>query len=244
MDIRLREVSMSFDKTPVLRNVSLEIRQGDIVCLLGPSGSGKSTLIRLMLGALAADSGEISFDDTYVPDLSLLGRVGYMPQNDAVYTDLSGEANLIFFGRLHRLPRTVLKERIKAVLAMTDLTDARNKLVSHYSGGMKKRLSLATALLHEPDVLLLDEPTVGIDPVLRKRIWDSFRELQARGKSIIVTTHVMDEVAWCDKAALLYDGRIIAYDAVGRLLQKTENGQIEELFFRAGTREEKKETTS
>ncbi|MDR1271509.1 MAG: ABC transporter ATP-binding protein [Clostridiales Family XIII bacterium] len=240
MDIRLKEVSKSFGKVPVLKNVSMEIRQGDIICLLGPSGSGKSTLIRLMLGALAADSGEIRFGDTRVPNLPLLGNVGYMPQNDAVYTDLSGEANLTFFGRLHSIPRALLKERIEAVLEMTDLTCDRNKLVRDYSGGMKKRLSLAAALLHEPEVLLLDEPTVGIDPVLRKKIWEAFRELQARGKSIVVTTHVMDEVAWCDKAALLYGGEVIEYGAVDELLKKTEQGRIEELFFRAssGEREE------
>jgi ABC-2 type transport system ATP-binding protein len=243
MDIKIKEVSKSFDKTPVLRDVSLKINQGDIVCLLGPSGSGKSTLIRLMLGALAVDSGEIAFGDTLVPDLSLLGRVGYMPQNDAVYTDLSGEANLVFFGRLHRLPRTILKERVEAVLEMTELSGDRGKLVRNYSGGMKKRLSLAVTLLHEPDALLLDEPTVGIDPVLRKRIWDSFRALQAAGKSIVVTTHVMDEVAWCDKAALLYDGRIIEYDSVENLMRKTEKGRIEELFFRVEKSGAKEVTT-
>ena len=233
MDITLANVSKSFDKKPVIIDMSFFIPSGDIVCLLGPSGSGKTTTIRLLIGAIAADSGVIQFGDTKVPNLKLLKQIGFMPQNDALYDDLTGENNLRFFGELYQLGKGRLEKRIKDVLELVDLTDDRKKYVRNYSGGMKKRLSLAAALLHEPDVLLLDEPTVGIDPVLRRNIWNQFKNIKASGKTIIVSTHVMDEVSECDKAALIYNGRLINYDSVENLLSKTQNGKVEELFFAA-----------
>lgn len=233
MDITLKNVSKSFDKKPVITDMSFNIPSGDIVCLLGPSGSGKTTTIRLLIGAIAADSGTIRFGDTNVPNLELLKRIGFMPQNDALYDDLTGENNLRFFGGLFRLGKSRLEKRIDEVLELVELSDDRKKYVRNYSGGMKKRLSLAAALLHEPDVLLLDEPTIGIDPVLRRSIWNQFKNIKSSGKTIIVSTHVMDEVTECDKAALIYNGRLIEYDSVENLLSKTESGKVEELFFTA-----------
>ena len=233
MRIEFSGVSKSFDKRPVIRELSMIIESGEIVCLLGPSGSGKTTTIRLALGALKADSGTIRFGDISVPNLALSRKIGFMPQNDALYDDLTGENNLRFFGGLYRLGKDKMERRISEVLALTDLTDDRKKYVRGYSGGMKKRLSLAAALLHEPDALLLDEPTVGIDPVLRRRIWDQLKAIKAAGRTVVVSTHVMDEVSECDKAALIYGGRLIHFDAVEALLAKTEHGRIEELFFMA-----------
>lgn len=233
MNIRLSKVCKSFDKKPVIKDMSMFIQSGDIVCLLGPSGAGKTTAIRLLIGAIAADSGTIQFDNIDVPNLKLLNHIGFMPQNDALYDDLTGENNLRFFGGLFRLEKKRLEQRISEVLALVDLSDDRKKYVRNYSGGMKKRLSLAAALLHEPDVLLLDEPTVGIDPVLRRQIWDQFKRIKVSGKTIIVSTHVMDEVTECDKAALIYNGHLIQYDTVENLLAKTKSGKVEELFFAA-----------
>jgi ABC-2 type transport system ATP-binding protein len=156
-----------------------------------------------------------------------------MPQNDALYDDLSGEENLAFFARLSKMPTQKITTQIDKVLNLTDLSNHRKKLVRNYSGGMKKRLSLAIALLADPDVLLLDEPTVGIDPMLRRIIWDQFHQMKANGKTIIISTHVMDEVTECDKAALLYDGQLIHYDVVDKLIALTPNGRIEELFLNA-----------
>lgn len=233
MNIKLENVSKGFDKKTVIKDMSFFIQSGDIVCLLGPSGSGKTTTIRLLIGAIAADSGMIQFEDTKVPNLKLLKQIGFMPQNDALYDDLTGENNLRFFGELYQLGKSQLEERITEVLKLVDLSDDRKKYVRNYSGGMKKRLSLAASLLHEPDVLLLDEPTVGIDPVLRRNIWDQFKNMKASGKTIIVSTHVMDEVTECDKAALIYNGQLISYDSVENLLSKTQSGKVEELFFAA-----------
>lgn len=242
MDIRISEISKQFDKKQVLSDITFTICSGDIICLLGPSGSGKTTLIRLLIGAIAAEHGEVHFDDVLVPNLKLMNKIGFMPQNDALYDDLSGEDNLRFFAGLQGMRKSEIDIRINQVLALVDLMAERKKSVAFYSGGMKKRLSLAAALIHEPDVLILDEPTVGIDPVLRRTIWQQFGELKRSGKTLIVSTHVMDEVDKCDKAALIYNGRLISFDTVANLLAKTESGKVEELFFIAANNENEGES--
>jgi len=233
MDIKINSVSKSFDKKPVLTDISFDIESGGTVCLLGPSGSGKTTLIRLIIGAISADRGKITVGGVRVPNRELLSRVGFMPQNDALYDDLTGEDNLRFFAGLYKVPKNKVKERINDTLGLVDLSRDGKKLIKNYSGGMKKRLSLAAAILHEPDVILLDEPTVGIDPVLRRKIWARFADMSWRGKTLVVTTHVMDEAEQCDKAALIYNGRLIRYDTVGNLRKSTKTGGLDELFFDA-----------
>jgi len=233
MDIEVTNVYKSFDKKPVINDLTFFIKSGDIICLLGPSGAGKTTTIRLLIGAIPADKGEIRFGSTIVPNLKLLQKIGFMPQNDAMYDDLSGEDNLKFFAGLYGMKKNDRTKRINEALDLVELTDDRKKFVRNYSGGMKKRLSLATALLHEPDVLLLDEPTVGIDPVLRRSIWNQFKEIKKSGRTLIVSTHVMEEVTECDKAALIYNGKLINYDTVQNLLAQTKNGKVEDLFFAA-----------
>ncbi|QHW31077.1 ABC transporter ATP-binding protein [Paenibacillus rhizovicinus] len=236
MDIQVSHVSKSFDRKQVIKDVAFTIPSGEICCFLGPSGSGKTTLIRLMIGAIGADSGTIRFGDVQMPNLGMLSKIGFMPQNDALYDDLSAESNLRFFGGLYQMNPGQLKQRMNEVLALVNLSEHRKKLVRHFSGGMKKRLSLAASILHQPEVLFLDEPTVGIDPVLRRTIWDQFHEIKKSGTTIVVSTHVMDEVTECDKAALIYNGALIEYDAVDRLLEITDNGKVEELFILASGR--------
>lgn len=233
MNIIVENVCKSFYKKQVIKNMSFTISAGDIICLLGPSGSGKTTSLRLLIGAIKADSGKIKFGDITMPNLKMLNKVGFMPQNDALYEDLSGEDNLKFFAGLYHIKKDILTKRMEEVLKLVDLTEERKKMVGNYSGGMKKRLSLAIALIHEPTILFLDEPTVGIDPVLRRVIWNQFKEIKASGKTIIVSTHVMDEVFECDKAVLIYNGELINFDTVPNLLAKTETGKVEELFFMA-----------
>ena len=233
MKITVDKLFKGFSGKPVLNDISFETSGGSILCLLGPSGAGKTTLIRLILGAIPSDGGSIVADGHTVPDLGVLKNIGYMPQNDALYDDLSGEDNLKFYGSLFKMNRTRKQERIEDVLRLLDLTQDRKKLVRYYSGGMKKRLSLATALLNEPRLLLLDEPTVGIDPVLKRAVWERFHALKKQGITMIISTHVMDEVTECDTAALLYGGKLIHYDAVQTLIASTDTGRIEELFFKA-----------
>lgn len=231
--IQVSGVSKNFGKKPALRDVSLSAYGGEILCLLGPSGAGKTTLIRLILGVIRPDGGEIRVAGRKIPDRGALKAIGFMPQSDALYLDLSGLDNLLFFGRLYHLPGRVLRARAEEMLRLVELYPDRSKLVAQYSGGMRKRLSLAIALLHDPAILLLDEPTVGIDPVLRRAVWDRFEALRQAGRTIVVSTHVMDEAARCQRAALIHEGRLIQNDTIENLTAKTKGGGLEELFFLA-----------
>lgn len=234
MQVSLTDVSKAFKKQQVLKDVNLKIENNEIFGLIGPSGAGKTTLIRLIIGAISADEGSIKIGDITIPSLDALNIIGYMPQNEALYEDLSGYDNLMFFGRMYGIKESILKLKAQEVLKLVDLESDRRKKVGLYSGGMKKRLSLAVALLAEPSLLILDEPTVGVDPILRQKIWDQFRELKEQGKTIIITTHVMDEAELCDRVALIYNGGVIACDTVEALLSRTANRSLEELFFESG----------
>lgn len=231
MMIEAIKVEKSFGKYRVLDGISLTIPENMIFCLLGASGSGKTTLLRTIMGAMPVDAGTITVDGIAVPNRKILDRIGFMPQQDAVYNELSVWDNLRFFAGIQKVTRRQFKERAEKLLDIVGLTDKKQVLVRNCSGGMKKRLSLAAALLHNPSILILDEPTVGIDPVLRRGIWEYLKILKEQGTTIVVTTHVMDEVAECDEAALLREGQIIQSGSIRKLMSLTESGKIEELFF-------------
>jgi ABC-2 type transport system ATP-binding protein len=236
--IVLQDVTRSFNHQTVINNVSLTVQQGELFGLLGPSGSGKTTLIKLMTGIDHADSGSVQMLGVPLPKLEMLHRFGYMAQSDALYMELSGRQNMAFFGKLYGLKRADLQQRIEEAASLVDLTDHLSKPVGAYSGGMKRRLSLSIALLHRPSLLVLDEPTVGIDPVLRRSIWQELRSLAEQGTTIIVTTHVMDEAEKCDRLGLIRDGRFIAVDSPANLLAQTGCSSIEEAFITLGSRME------
>ncbi len=231
--IEIRDAGVCLGGREILSKVNLTAEKGEIFCLLGPSGAGKTTLIRMITGALRPDEGEIVIDGMKMPDRSVLSKIGYMPQNEAVYKDISGYDNLLFFGGLYGLKGARLRDSADRACRIVGLENETRRIVEAYSQGMRKRLSLAVALIHDPPILLLDEPTVGIDPVLRRSIWDKFEELRSEGRTIIVSTHVMDEAERCQKAALIYEGRIIEQGTVGSLKAKTRSGSLEELFFMA-----------
>ena len=230
--IEIEKLSKSFGEQKVLDKIDFKLESGEIVGLIGPSGSGKSTLIKTMLGMEKADEGEALVLDYKMPKREILSNIGYMAQSDALYEMLTGYENLDFFGKMKGVPSDKLKKEIEYIAEIVDLTNDLKKLVSKYSGGMKRRLSLAIALIGSPELLILDEPTVGIDPSLRKNIWKELFKQRDNGVGILVTTHVMDEAELTDKVGLLLNGNIIAFDAPQQLKVKNKVKTIEEVFLK------------
>ena len=230
--IEIEKLSKSFGEQKVLDKIDFKLESGEIVGLIGPSGSGKSTLIKTMLGMEKADEGEALVLNYKMPKREILSNIGYMAQSDALYEMLTGYENLEFFGKMKGVLFDKLKKEIEYIAEVVDLTDDLKKLVSKYSGGMKRRLSLAIALIGSPELLILDEPTVGIDPSLRKNIWKELFKQRDNGVGILVTTHVMDEAELTDKVGLLLNGDIIDFDTPQQLKVKNNVNTIEEVFLK------------
>jgi ABC-2 type transport system ATP-binding protein len=224
-------VTRRFGTRTVLDGITLGVEHGEIFGLLGPSGSGKTTLIKLITGIDKADEGTVHMLGEPMPKLSMLQRFGYMAQSDALYQELTARENLLFFASLYGLSGSRRQERMEAAMSVVNLLDDLNKPVAAYSGGMKRRLSLAISLLHEPELLILDEPTVGIDPVLRQSIWKELTSLSDHGTTIILTTHVMDEANKCDRIGLIRDGKLTAVDSPEGLKSRSGTDSIEQAFI-------------
>lgn len=229
--IVLENVNKFFGEKQVLHDVSLRIPQGSIYGLLGPSGGGKTTTVKIMSGILNATSGKTWVLGQKMPDLSLMDNIGYLAQADALYTSLNGVENLEFFGKIYGLSGRDLTDRISRVLELVNLKDDLTKPVFAYSGGMRRRLSLAIALLHDPKVLILDEPTVGIDPLLRQNIWDKLYGLAESGITILVTTHVMDEAEKCSHLSMMREGVILASGSPLDIVKGTCSKSLEQAFI-------------
>lgn len=234
LQISVSDVCKSFGKQKVLNEISVNVFKGEIFGLLGPSGAGKTTLVKMIAGIDTATSGSIKVLDVGMPNLSILNKVGYMAQSDALYGELTALENLDFFATIYRLKGVIKKERIREVMTLVNLLDDIKKPVNQFSGGMKRRLSLGISLLHQPEILILDEPTVGMDPVLRQSIWGELKRLSRNGTTIIVTTHVMDEAEKCDRLAMLRYGRLIATGSTEDLKKQTGAATIEEVFLHYG----------
>ena len=233
--VAIENISKNFGKKMVLNEISLNIEEGNIYGFIGPSGSGKTTLVKMIVGMDSPDKGAVYVLNERAPQLNLLQQIGYMAQSDALYTTLTGNENLKFFGSLYTFGKSEMMKRIAYAANLVNLTDALNQKVSTYSGGMKRRLSLAIALLHNPNILILDEPTVGIDPELRLSIWKELLRLKnEEGKTIIVTTHVMDEAERCDHIAMIRDGRILADGTPAQLKEMYRAESFDEIFLKAG----------
>ncbi|MBF2345042.1 ABC transporter ATP-binding protein [Listeria seeligeri] len=232
--IKVTDLTVKIGKKDILSNMSLEIKKGEIFGLIGPSGAGKTTLVKTIIGMEKATTGQTEVLEKRMPNLSVISKIGYMAQSDALYTDLTAKENLDFFASLYSIKRNEKKERMNYAAKLVNLEPDLTKKVSNYSGGMKRRLSLAISVLADPDVLILDEPTVGIDPELRKSIWEELAELKANGKCILVTTHVMDEAGKCDRLAMIRNGKIIAVGTPQELSSKTTSGKLEDAFLEFG----------
>ncbi len=213
--------------THALRSVSVEVPEGRVTGLLGPSGSGKSTLMRAVVGVQVVKSGTVEVLGLPAGTPELRRRVGYMTQSPSVYGDLTARENLEYFARI----ADVGPERVEEVLGIVDLARLSRRQVRSLSGGEVSRVSLAAALLAGPDVLVLDEPTVGLDPLLRRDLWGSFRRLAEDGTTLLVSSHVMDEADRCDELILIRDGRIIAQAGPLELLHRTGTDNLGDAFL-------------
>ena len=211
----------------VLPDVSLQVRRGAVTGLLGPSGSGKTTLMRSIVGVQIVESGDVTVLGRPAGAPELRQRVGYVTQAPSVYGDLSVRENLTYFAKV----LDAEPARVDEVIATVGLEAQADQVVRTGSGGERSRASLATALLNNPDVLILDEPTVGLDPVLRRDLWETFHELAARGKALVVSSHVMDEARRCDELVLMRDGRIVAAAPPDELLRRTGADDLEQAFL-------------
>ena len=220
--LHITGLTKRYGKLTALDGLDLTIQQGEIFGLLGANGAGKTTLIKLLIGLLHADAGQISVLglDPIRQARELRRQIGYMPQSPVLYDDLTGRDNLFFWARAHHLPD--LHERAEATLALVNLSERAHDPVYTYSGGMKQRLSLACALVHRPRLLLLDEPTTGVDPQLRHTFWSTFREMTTAGTTIVLSTHQMDEAVYCDRLAVLREGQILACNTPDGLIGQGE----------------------
>jgi ABC-2 type transport system ATP-binding protein len=232
--VEARELRVDRGGRAVLHGLVFEVPSGRITGLLGPSGGGKSTLMRAIVGVQAGVRGRLDVLGRPAGSPELRRRVGYVAQSPAVYGDLTVRRNLAYFADVVGAPAA----RIDSVLADVDLVAAADQLVSTLSGGQRARVSLATALLGEPDLLVLDEPTVGLDPVLRRDLWALFRRLADAGRTLLVSSHVMDEASRCDRLLLLRDGRLVADDTLPELLRRTRTPDIESAFLALAERQE------
>jgi ABC-2 type transport system ATP-binding protein len=218
--IVVEELGKRYGEVQALRNLNLTVASGTVFGLLGPNGAGKSTLIKALVGAMTPTSGRVRVlgRDPLRDRQELRRQIGYMPQAPALYADLSARQNIAFFARAHDLPD--LTTRVSDVLNLTELGGRADDPIRTYSGGMQRRVSLACALVHRPQVLFLDEPTAAVDPILRARFWRTFRDMAARGVTLFISTHLMDEALLCDQVTVVRAGETIITDTPSAILAR------------------------
>ena len=229
--IEAENLTKRFGAFTAVDHINLRVRVGENFGLLGPNGAGKTTTIRMITGVIKPTEGSVRvFGIDVVKERDkAIRKIGYMPQRFSLYEDLTVEENLMLYGSLQGLRGQHLRERVNELMDRFYLREIRGRMAGRLSGGMKQRLSLAVALVHDPDLLILDEPTAGVDPPLRRRFWEHFKELNKEGKTILVTTHYMDEAENCDRLALMGGGRVIAEGTPQEIKRKAIGGELVEL---------------
>lgn len=219
--LKFNRLQKSFGSITAVDGLTLEIHAGEVFGLLGPNGAGKTTTVNMAIGLLSPDAGSIEVDGHGSPsDPSVRRKIGVAPQALAIYQELTGQENITFFGRLQGMSGRQLRDRVSWSLEFVGLTERRKDRAKTYSGGMQRRLNLAIALVHDPLLLLLDEPTVGVDPQSRNSIFEKIEELRQSGRTIVYTTHYMEEAQrLCDRVAVMDHGKLLALDSIDKLIE-------------------------
>ena len=229
--VRAEGLLKTFGKRTALDHLDLRVQQGQLYGLAGPNGAGKTTLIRTLCGLLRPDEGEAHLLGWRMPSARVRSQLGYMPQDFAVYNDLSVLQNLEFFGQLYSLRRSQVRERAHELLDLVQLSDRSRDRVGSLSGGMRRRVSLAISLLHKPRLAFLDEPTAGVDPKLRRSFWDYFNRLADQDVTMVVTTHLVEEALRCHIVGFLMAGRMLTEGTPDEILQQTGTSNLDDAFI-------------
>jgi ABC-2 type transport system ATP-binding protein len=231
--VKINNLSITLaDSVPALRDITLDIPAGKITGVIGPSGAGKTTLIKSMVGRLAVPKGSVEVFGIAAGSLELQHTVAYMPQELSVYTDLTVSENLSYFARMKGQTKKQAAQTVSDLLAVIEMSSKRNTIVSELSGGQKQRVSLAIALIGSPKLMVLDEPTVGLDPALRDHLWKLFHKIASQGTTLIISSHSMDEAERCDDLVLIRDGSIVAHSSPKQLLADVHAKTVEQAFLK------------
>ncbi len=233
--ILIENVTKRFDSVTAVDELSLEIQYGELFGLLGPNGAGKSTLINILATLLTATSGgaQVGGFDVEHDEMNVRKIIGVCPQEPAFYGHLTGRENIELFGIFHDMPKSELKERTKEMIRKIGMEDHVDRKSKEYSGGMIRRISTVMSLIHGPKVALLDEPTVAMDPVARRAVWEFILELKQNGMAIILTTHYMEEAEFlCDRVGIIDEGRLIALGTPKELMEENGAENLEEVFIK------------
>ena len=229
--IEIENLTKIFDKFTAVNNVGFKVKKGDVFGFLGPNGSGKTTVIRMIMGLISPTSGTgkvLGYDIT-TDNEKIRSHLGYMSQKFSLYDDLTVDENLDFYAGVYCVPKGKIDKKKKEILEMADLIGKENMITSNLSGGWKQRLALGCSIIHEPEILLLDEPTGGVDPIARRQFWDVIYDLSKKGVTVLVTTHYMDEAEHCNSIGFLYYGNILSLDTPNAMKEKIIDGDIVEI---------------
>ncbi|WP_313165034.1 ABC transporter ATP-binding protein [Sedimentibacter sp.] len=229
--IEINNLTKIFCDFTAVNSVSFNVKKGDVYGFLGPNGSGKTTVIRMIMGLITPTSGtgKVLGYDISTENEKIRSHIGYMSQKFSLYEDLTVEENLDFYAGVYNVPKNKIKDKKKEILEMADLVGKEHMITSNLSGGWKQRLALGCSIIHEPDILLLDEPTGGVDPIARRQFWDIIYDLSKKGVTILVTTHYMDEAEHCNFIGFLYYGNILSLDTPNDMKEKVIDGEIVEI---------------
>jgi ABC-2 type transport system ATP-binding protein len=238
--VEVENLKKCFGSVEALRGLSFQVEKGEIFGIIGPDGAGKTTTLRILSGVMIPDSGRVRVLNYSLPGQReiLKEHIGYMPQQFGLYTDLSIRENVNFFADLFEIGKSDLEERLKPLLKMTRLEEFKNRLAGNLSGGMKQKLSLLCTLIHRPEILILDEPTTGVDPVSRREFWEILQDIRAEGVSILLSTPYLDEAEWCSRVGLIFKGSMLSVDNPAGL-KKSLKGVMAEVIL--NEKEEKPE---